>query len=141
MAENFVLVITGRGVLYTALVAANSLEELANRCQLSVDQGFEVYIYSLAPSPSKASVVHFPEGSTILKREYHLYDAREEFDIHTSNIINDLAAHSLEAGEKYLAASIEKLQKEHLQVQADLKRLEEPIGETDATKTPTEIPN
>lgn len=127
MADNYFIVLHGRGALYTGMVSAESLEELANRCQHSVNQGFEIYIYSLKASPSKASVVHFPEGTTILKREYHLYDAGEEFDTYASNIINDLAAHSVEAGEKYLTSVIEKLQRELLQVQADIKRLEEPV--------------
>lgn len=108
---NYFIAIVGRGVVYGGMASAEQLEELAARCQHSVNCGFEVYIYSLEPSPVGPNSL-LPDGVLPLKREFHLFDASEDFQELVDSIIEKLSCHSIAAGRKHLADSLPKLQAE-----------------------------
>jgi len=108
---NYLIHIYGRGAAYCCLAQNVEYEDLVERCQRSVDCGFEVYIYSITPSPV-GNQGFIPDGCVSLKRHAHLYDATDEFNDKVESIINHLSVHSVEASRKYITLMQERLAKE-----------------------------
>jgi hypothetical protein len=111
LAANFIINITGRGVHYCGLASNAELEPLCATLNTSLHQGFEVYIYSIEPSPAGHNQ-HFPTSVLTLKRQYHLYAAHDEYKQEAHDIIERLSAHSKAASSEYLTIMISEFQRE-----------------------------
>jgi hypothetical protein len=111
MPTNYFVSYHGRGASYGYLIAADSEEDLTARCQAGVNSGFEVYIYKIEQSPLGRNGFD-PEGSTNLRRVFHLYDARDEYEQQAKDIIDGLSRHSWQASADYLDVFIRTLSEE-----------------------------
>lgn len=118
-SKNFLIFASGRGRCYGYMLNCDETE-VTSRCQLTLNAGFELFIYEITPSPT-GKFGFDPTGSTPLKRVWHLYDAHEEYDMKADDIISSLDAHSVEASREYLERVITKLQTER-------DRLNQPTG-------------
>ncbi len=108
---NYIVNITGRGVHYCGLASNAELEPLCMSLNHCLHQGFEVYVYSIEPSPAGHNQ-HFPSGVLTLKRQYHLYAAHDEYKQEAHDIIERLSAHSKAASSEYLNIMISEFQRE-----------------------------
>lgn len=129
--QTYFIAIVGRGVLYGGMAQTTSLERLAGELQHSVNSGFEVYVYSLEPSPAGNNIL-FPPSILALKREYHLFDGRDDFVELADSIIERSQQHSLVASLEYVKLATGKL----LAEQAKLEELIteqglRPVNQTD----------
>ena len=97
----YLVALQGRGKHWLGLAQVASVDELANQCQISVDQGFEVYIYSLEPSPA-GQITAFAKSVVNLRRHYHLFDATERYTDEAHSLIEGFSQHSIEASRKYI---------------------------------------
>ena len=126
MPTNYIISIHGRGATYAFLAAADTDENMAERCQPAVNSGFEVFIYTLEAS-LLGQVPFAPTASTHLRRVYHLYDAHEEYRDKAKDIIEGLCAHSEAASKEYLGETIQILAEEYnklVKTQAERNQLE-----------------
>jgi hypothetical protein len=112
------------------------IDEVANRMKSTVDQGFEVYIYSIEPSPSGPSQF-FPPNVLTLRRVYHLYDARDKYRDEAHSIVESLSEHSQEASAEYLNIMISEFQRE-LDLLKEEQNAEGNIPEPQTDPGPTE---
>lgn len=108
--HNVVVAIVGRG-RHTCGMVTGDIQDIANRCQHSVTQGFEVYLYTIEPNPLGADV-NLPPSVMPLRRVYHLYDATEKYADEAHSIIESLDAHSIVAAKKYLSVMVEAFNRE-----------------------------
>lgn len=111
MPANYIVTIVGRGVHYCGLASNAELEPLCASLNHCLHQGFEVYVYSIEPSPAGHNQ-HFPSGVLTLKRQYHLYAAHDEYKQEAHDIIERLSAHSKAASTEYLNILISEFQRE-----------------------------
>lgn len=101
-AKNYLVVIVGRGKVYLGLAQnVSNPDSLANSCQTSVDQGFEVYIYSIEASPL-GQVTFFPPEVVNLRKHFHLFDDTERYTDEARSIIMGLSRHSITASKRYI---------------------------------------
>lgn len=110
MANNYIIVTTGRGASYAFMLTCDE-DEVTARCQPSLHSGMECYIYKIEPSPlGKPGFA--PEGAINLRRIWHLYAAHEEFKQEAKDIISRLDCHSTQSSIEYLDIMISELQRE-----------------------------
>lgn len=107
MANNYLIFATGRGRSYGYMLNCDA-EEVTSRCHLTLQAGFEVFVYEITPSPL-GKFGFDPTGATPLKRVWHLYNAHDEFREEVKCVIDKLEAHSLEASREYLGIMISEL--------------------------------
>lgn len=108
--KNHIVSVHGRGANHCFMINGET-QDVANRCQVAVDAGFEVWIYLIEAS-NMGQPAYTPTGSLNLRRVYHLYDAMEKYHDEIHSTIESLDAHSLEASKKYITHMIEQLQAE-----------------------------
>lgn len=132
--SNFIVVMHGRGVLYTCL-AKGDLDSVAEQCQRLCDSGFEVHIYSLKPN-AKGKPSEIPAVFTLLQQEWQLWDATEEFTDLTNSIINHTDEHTLGGTLRYLDQCIQQLTDHRERVQEATRALT-PASGGEASNTPT----
>lgn len=133
-ASNYVVVVHGRGVLHVAL-AKGTLEEVTERAEGCLLSGFEVHVYSLKLDDVTRSLTYLPAGLSLLKQEWHMWDAGEEVKDLTDSIINHMDEHTAGMARRYLTQAIGQLQEElvKLEPQTPDPQFTEPEAEGSTT--------
>jgi hypothetical protein len=115
---NFIISLHGRGSSYAFMLQGVTVEECVDRCYPCLQSGFEVFIYSIEPSPT-GQPGFTPTGAVNLRRHFHLYAAHDEYEQEAHDIIERLSAHSVQASQEYLDIMIKafQLEKDKLQLE------------------------
>lgn len=119
--KNHVVNITGRGAQYCMMMTGET-QDIANRCQVCLNAGFEVFIYLLEPS-QMGQLGFMPSGALNLRRVYHLYDAHEQYEDKAKDIVDTLSCHSMQASVDYIDRMLTILQAERASLTNDIKDL------------------
>lgn len=114
---NFIVFAHGRGRSHAFMITGET-QEVANRCKILTDCGFEAYVYKIEPS-LHGNVPYQPQGSVHLRRVYHLWDAHDKYRDEIHSIIEGLSTHSADASKEYIVEMIEALNKELSELTSD----------------------
>jgi hypothetical protein len=107
---SYIVVLHGRGLLKTCL-AKGTLDDVLKKADACLLSGFEVHVYSLKLETNNRPA-YLPEGVTPLQREFHAWDAADEFQDLTNSIVMHCDEHTVGMSKRYLQQSIDQLTEE-----------------------------